>query len=217
MSTFFTIILYFISFLWLILIFLFIFWSKLKEDYDTKTIFTQGFFMVFIIYFSIFCSNLIIPRLHQTHIFNPNGLWFWMSLIAISIAFVIGILKFKFKFYEALEATTLGLFTTLIPIELMFFLFTKNKLFLLQSALILFFSLIYLILNAHYKKITWYRSGRVGFSSLLTLGLFFLTRSIIAIYSPNMLFLLGKVEIVFSAATAFLIFFALYNLSTLNK
>lgn len=217
MSTFFTIILYFISFLWFILIFLFIFWSKLKEDYDTKTIFTQGFFIIFSVYISIFCTKIIISRLPQTNIFNPNGLWFWMSLLAVSIAFVIGILKFKFKFYEALEATFLGLFSTLMPTELMFYLFTKNRLFIIQATVILFFIIIYFILNSHYKKITWYRSGRVGFASLLTLGLFFLTRSIIAIYSPNMLFLAGKVEIVFSAAVAFLIFFALYNLSTLNK
>ena len=72
---------------------------------------------------------------------------------------------------------------------------------------------LYVTLNNYYKQFPWYKSGRVGFSGLVVLGSGFLIRSVVSLVYPNMIFFIGRVDAVLSAAIAFLFFFTVHSLS----
>jgi hypothetical protein len=215
MSTLINFFSYLVSFLSLIFIFLFIFWARLKDDYDSKKLFSAGFYIVSFIYLAFFINKFFIfPHLTRNFMFNPSGSWFWFMFLSILISLSFIIIKYKFKLFETVDVLVFGILTASMPIEAYFLIITKNFLFLYQLLFLISLVTLYLILNTRYKKLAWYRSGRVGFSGLLTLGIFFLVKSIVAVFIPDMLFLAGKLDIVLSAAASFLSFFALYNLGS---
>src|SRR3989344_4643198 len=84
---------------------------------------------------------------------------------------------------------------------------------LVASVFILLLILIYLFSDAHYRKFTWYKSCRIGFSGLTVAGLFFLTRSLVALAFDNVLSFVGKTEIYISALLAAVSFFTVFSLS----
>lgn len=145
----------------------------------------------------------LIPRLFPaSSIFSYTGLWFWGALTGLSIGFVVSQRVFELPLYEAFEAAVVG-FLFASPI------LTREWVY---SAIAL---ACYYYLRGRYKSFMWYKSGKVGFAGLVTLGLFFLVRSILALSGSNMLVFtgIGKVEVVLCAALSFLCFFAVYNLS----
>jgi len=72
---------------------------------------------------------------------------------------------------------------------------------------------LFYFLETKYKKISWYRSGRVGFSGLTTAAIFFLLRAAISPFYPNLLTFSGSFEYLFSGLVAFILFFLVYNLA----
>jgi hypothetical protein len=146
----------------------------------------------------------LVPKLFPaSNIFNYTGLWFWGALLGLSIGFITSQKLFNLPLYEALEAAIVG-FLFASP------LITKEWTF---SVIIL---IVFYMLKSRYKSFRWYKSGKVGFAGLATMGMFFTIRSFLAFIGNTMLVFtgIGKVEVVLCAALAFLCFFAVYNLST---
>jgi hypothetical protein len=71
----------------------------------------------------------------------------------------------------------------------------------------------YFFLEANYRKFTWYKSGRVGFSGLIVAILFFTTRSIASFLYPSGPTFIGMTDLYISASFSFIFFLLLLNLS----
>lgn len=185
-----------------IFIFLFIFWKKLKEDYTAGMIFTSAFYILSLLGVGLFISKFFFARF-----------WFWTAFTGLAIGFAISIFRFKLRFFETIEAVVPGFLAWLGLVFLRDSVVVNS----LTSFLAFFVSVsllvLYYFLDAHYKNFTWYASGRVGFSSLFTLGLFFLIRSSVASFFPFVLSFSGKYEVIVSGVLAFTFFLLTYNLT----
>jgi hypothetical protein len=184
------------------ILFLFLFWKRLKEDYSGNEIFSTSFFILFGIGLGYFTSKMFLPR----------G-WFWLSFLGSVLGFWVGLAKYHLRFYETFQAVFVSLFPWL------FFVFlndsVKNSSWISFSsfvALALIYSLFY-YLEGNYKNFFWYRSGKIGFSGLVTAGIFFLARTVVALFFPFVLSFLGKSETFFSGIIAIIFFLLAINLS----
>lgn len=185
-----------------VIIFLFIFWKKLREDYTSNQIFSTatlaliGVGLGFLISLKFFTSW-----------------WFWLEIILASLGFILGIIKYNLRPFELIEAAVISLAPWL---SLIFLSDSVAKTSL--SSFLAFFSLVCLItlhlfLDSHYKNFSWYASGRIGFSGLATLGIFFLLRASLAYFFPFVISFVGRFEVIISGVGAFISFLTLYNLS----
>jgi uncharacterized membrane protein len=184
------------------LVFLFIFWKKLKEDYSANTVFTCAFFVIFGLSGAVLASDYLI-----------RPWWFWIALGGVALGLGLGIFKYKMRFYETLEAVIISL----LPLLTLTFLNDSIK----HSSVVSFLGFIvttllivlYYFLDSHYKNFSWYKSGRVGLSGLVTLGVMFLLRAGIASFFPFVLSFQGRYEVYLSSVAAFTLFLLIFNLS----
>lgn len=193
-----------LQFLGSLILFLFFFWRRLREDFDAHVIFRSGFMMAIGFGIGQILFAALIPRLFPaSNIFSYTGLWFWGALLGLSLGFVFSQKVFALPLYESLEAAIVG-FLFASPI------ITKEWVYSLLAIGTYYF------LKSRYKSFSWYKSGKVGFAGLATMGVFFTVRSVLAFVGSTMLVFtgIGKVEVVLCAALAFLSFFAVYNLSS---
>lgn len=182
------------------LVFLFFFWRKLKEDYTQNQLFSVAFYSLFgILVFSLIGSYLA-----------PEWV-FWLSMLGSFIGFIIGVGKYHFRFLEALEAWVLGNLWIILALYIYEFIIRFNFSEAVGVLFLIFIIFLFLMLDKHYKKFTWYKSGRVGFTGLMILGLVFLARCLIAIVLPGMLFFVGKADAILSGSIAFISFLTLFN------
>lgn len=189
-----------------VLIFLFIFWKRLKEDYSSEIIFRSGGFVIL----GILLGGLIALK------FFP-GAFLWSELLGSLAGLGLAVYKFRIRFYESFEAVVVA------SLPWISFLFLKDSVttssftsfmgFL--STLIIIF--IYYFLDLHYKNFTWYKSGKIGFSGLAALSLIFITRAAIAIFTTGVLSFLDKYEAIVSGAAAFICFLLIFNLGRSGK
>lgn len=185
-----------------VLISLFLFWRRLKEDYPSEVVFTTSFYMLLGILLGLLISKKFIP-----------SFWFWGAFSGASLGILVGVLKYKLRIFEAVEAATLGL----LPWLGIYFLSDS----IINSSLpsfLAFFAITCLVtlfafLDAHYKNFTWYKSGRVGFSGLTTLALFFLLRAGFAPFFPFVVSFTGRQDAILSGVTAFAFFLLTFNLA----
>jgi hypothetical protein len=185
-----------------IIFFFFLFWKKLREDYDSESIFTFAVFIVAGIGIFSFVSQKILPQW-----------WFWASCLGTTLGFMLGRLKFKFRFFESLEAATIGLLPWLSFVFLQDAISNTSLPSLIAFIVLLLVIAFYAFLDVHYKKLTWYKSGKVGFSGLTTLGVLFLIRTAVAAGFPSMLSFLGPIDSIISGVIAFTSFLLVFNLS----
>lgn len=185
-----------------IILFLFLFWKRLKEDYSSNIVFSLSFSVILGILLGYLTSRYFFPR------------WFfWFEAFGAFLGFAIGIIKFNTRFFETYEA----LFISFLPWLTLFYLAELIKkpslavaiITLLNFGLILLFDFV----STRYKNFSWYKSGKIGLAGLLTSGVFFLIRAAIATLLPSVVSFLGRSEIVLSGVCAFTIFLLIYNLS----
>jgi hypothetical protein len=184
-----------------VLVFLFLFWKRLKEDYASEIIFKTAF--------SIIIGILIGWGISFK--FFPN-LFFWTSLAGALVGLTFAILKFKVRFYESLEAFILS------SLPWLAFVFLEDSVGNASLSSFLGFTGILILvfesfwLDTHYKNFSWYQSGRVGFAGLATAATAFLVRSLLAIKGVAMLSLVGGQEAVVSGVVALTCILLIFDL-----
>lgn len=182
--------------------FLFFFWRRLKEDYPANEIFSTAFLMVAGIGAGAWISRIYFP-----------GWFFWTGLAGAALGFTVGHFKFRFRFHESLEAASVSFLPWLCLLFLRDSTQSASVVSLLGFLVTLFLLGAFYILDIHYKKFTWYRSGRVGFAGIAVGGFFFLIRAAVAAFYPYVLTFAGRIDALISAAVAFAFFLIIYNLS----
>ena len=189
-----------------VLLFLFLFWKRLKEDYSSNIVFSISFFVLIGIFLGFWISKYFFP-----------DWFFWLEAFGAFLGFSIGFMKFNTRFFETYEA----LFISLLPWLTLFYLaeFIKRPSWIVGVVSLLNFGLIILFdfVSIHYKNFSWYKSGKIGLAGLLTSGVFFLIRAAIATIFPSMVSFSGRSEVVLSGICAFSIFLLIYNLSRNQK
>ncbi len=185
-----------------LLLFLFIFWKKLKEDYIPIQIFNSASFIVVF----LLAATLVSDKFFQAS-------KFWLSFSGIGIGLTIGIARYRLRIFETIEATIIGLFPWLALTFLADAIVNSSTSSLIASGVIVIFIGLYLFLDKHYKRFSWYKSGRVGFAGLTVLGIFFLIRAFVAAVFDNMLSFAMNYEALLSGVAAFVSFLAVFNLA----
>jgi hypothetical protein len=184
-------------------VFLYVFWKRLKEDYSSGQIFTCAFYILV----GLIIANILANR------FFPNW-WFWLSILGLSIGLLAGVVRFKLRFMESLEALVISSLPSMFLLYLGGIILIGYEPELLFGALfVIGLIILFVVFNKYYKRFTWYRSGRIGFSGLTIMGTFFLVRAAVAVYFPSMLSFAGKYEVFISAIVAFLSFLGVFNLA----
>ncbi|KKQ98509.1 MAG: hypothetical protein UT24_C0009G0009 [Candidatus Woesebacteria bacterium GW2011_GWB1_39_12] len=185
-----------------VIIFLFLFWRRLKEDYTQNQIFTTAFYIL--LGFSL--GGIISDN------FAPSW-WFWISFLGGSLGIFIGILRFNLRIFETIEAGILSSLTLYGFVFCYSWIDTNKVISALGTLIILVFIIIFVFLDKSYKTFSWYKSGRVGFTGMTILGFFFLTRAIVATLGVDVLSFVGNKDIVISAVISFASFLTLFNLA----
>jgi len=185
-----------------VMVFLFLFWRRLREDYVDQVVFSTAFFMLIGLLVGIIVSSNFYP-----------SAWFWIVLIGVSLGLVVGIFKYKLRPLEMIEASVISLLPWLGIFYFTSFLLTQKIITLMIGVIIIFLIGLFVWLDRNYKGFSWYKSGRIGFSGLIILGVFFLIKAVVAAFIPDMLSFIGKYEIYLSAVAAFVCFFVVYNLA----
>jgi len=186
--------------------FLFIFWKRLKEDYIGNQIF--GIAVIMLI--SLILSKIIANQ------FAPN-FWFWFSLIGQIFAISLGVLRYHTKLIETFEAGIVAY----LPLIAFYFLSdavkNSNQFSLIGSAVVTLLFTLFFIVVKRYKKFTWYKSGRVGFSGLFVFTIFFVIRSIVALIWDGVLSFSGSYDFYFSMIVVFFSIFLIYKLGRMER
>ena len=185
-----------------ILIFLFLFWRRLKEDYPSEIVFTTSVFMLLGTSLGLLLSKKFIP-----------AFWFWGAFSGASLGLLIGVLRYKLRIFEVMEAGTLGLLPWLGIAFLGDSIINSSLPSFLAFFAITCLVTLFAFLDSHYKNFAWYRSGRVGFSGLTTLALFFLLRAGFAPFFPFVISFTGRQDAILSAVVAFAFFLLTFNLA----
>jgi hypothetical protein len=197
-----------------ILVFLYFFWRRLKEDYSSEIIFTSGFLILAGMGLGYFSFNyLIAPSFSANNFFNPLVLGFWGGFWGLWLGLLVSILKYKTRFFETLESALVAVLASLVPLSLLFFLESQDLIFLAAIVVTVLLLTAFFVLDRHYKKFAWYRSGRVGFSGLSITGMFFLIRATTALFLTDKPFFVGRLDVILSSIAAFFFFLLVFNLS----
>lgn len=201
------------SFILGISLFMFYYWRRLKEDYVHDLIFTSLGYIFVGVSLGGLVSFLLSRILIAVPFLNAGQLWFWGAFLGWVLAVVANVKLLKFKFFETFEASSIGLLIWLEMLYIANFISTQVVSSLGMSVFVFFLFILFRIFEKKYKQFSWYKSGKVGFSGLISLGIYFSARAVLALISINMVTLAGKIEVIFSTVTAFLLFFAVYYLS----
>lgn len=188
-----------------IILFLFLFWRRLKEDYSSNTVFSSAFFVLLGVSVGYLISVYFFPR------------WFfWFEAFGAFLGISYGIVKYNTRFFETYEA----LFISFMPWLTLFYIaeLIKKPSWAIAVVAFINFALILLFdfISVKYKSFSWYKSGKIGLAGLLTSGVFFLSRAAIATILPSMVSFLGLSEIILSGVCAFTVFLLIYNLAKEN-
>jgi hypothetical protein len=90
---------------------------------------------------------------------------------------------------------------------------TKTRSVELLSSQAAFFGLFlfFWFMDKKYIGFTWYKSGKVGFPGLFTLGLFFLMKCVLAAIFSDVVLFGGTLDIIFSGFLAFVFFLMIFS------
>ena len=192
------ILIIFLGVLW----FFFNYWRRLKDDYISSQIFASGIYIIGFTLLFYFTVKKYLP-----------AYWYWGGFGGFILGVIVSSKRIRLRYFETFESAIVSVLPFLAAIYLMDTV-KNSSLFSLGGFIITFgFLLIYRILNDRYKNIGWYKSGRIGFAGLTTLGIYFIFRGIVALVFPFMLSFSGNYETILSGVVSFFLFLMVFNLS----
>lgn len=180
--------------------YLFFLWKNLREDYDVGRVFTFG-----IATFFAFIIGSLLGRI-------LGNFWYWIGLVCFVAVSVLLIRRFEFRIIEVIEASTPGILIVHLLLFLLGLLRNQSINHILMVLLGLLLIILFVVLKKNYKRFTFYKSGRLGFASLVTLGLLYLIRAITALVAPHTISHIGVFEFIPAAIISFFSFLTVYNL-----
>lgn len=188
------------------LVFLFIFWKRLKDDYAAEIVFKSATYILTGILVAWSISVKFFPE------------WFlWAEFIGGIIGLGISFRFLRVRFYETLEAFVISslpwVSLTLLKSSVVNSSLSSFIAFLVTLVMIF----VYYFLDYHYKEFTWYKSGKIGFAGLSTLALVFVSRSLLALFGIHVLSFVSKFEGILSGASAFICFLLIFNLGRVSE
>ncbi len=185
-----------------ILFLFFMLWRTLKEDYHYEKVFNlAGIVVVFQFVFLIISKYIL------------SSFWFWLAIIGTAIGFVLTIKKQKMKFFESFEALVIGMLPWISLIYANDAIYRSSLSSFLSFWITILCIFLYFFLDSIYRGFNWYKSGRVGFSGIVTAIVFFVSRGLLSLFFRDTMSFAGSFEIYFSLSTALLLTIVLYNLS----
>jgi len=187
-----------------IVVYTFVFWKSLKEDYAPDMIFNTALLAIFI-------STVLASLCY----FLYQPLWFWSGFLGMLLGTTVGIRVYKLRKYEVYDASIIS-FLYLQVILLLWFIFDDGLYNLILLGLTVMCIVLYYFLQANYRKFSWYKSGKVGFSGFTVLGTYFIGRSVIAVFSLPVVSLSGVFDIIISAVFVIVSFAVVYTLSKVS-
>ena len=181
---------------------LFILWKKLRDDYIASQIFSLGFG----IYFSLVAGFLLF------HFFKFSySEWFIVAAPVVVVLYLSN--RGRMRLNELVNALAPLLYVSNIYYYLMLVILKNNYFALIGIFLSILFIIFYFLLEKNYKKLQWYKSGKIGFSGLFVLSVYFFMNSALAILIPDMVFFSGKINAIISMLLGLIFAFALTRLS----
>ena len=193
--------------------YLYFFWKRLKEDYTPLQIFSAGFYILIGIFMGFMVSKLLIAKWFLGFSLYEPGVHFWLSALGSFGGFILALVKFRLKFFETFEAYGVGLLFLVLAVFITDTFSSLSMVSLVGSTAVALLLVLFYFLETKYKNLRWYKSGKVGFSGLVTLGIFFLVRGSVALKFDFVLTFLGRIESLISLILTFFMFLAVYNLS----
>lgn len=185
----------------------------MREDHPSEILFSAGFIMIGMSIASAYIVQTIASsHLSSSKIIDPSELWFWGAISGYLIGLGISVWKYEFHFFETVDASALGIFTWIVVTLIANTIVNPSVVNIVSTLVCSLFILFYAFLNKIYKKLSWYTSGKVGFSGFVALGTFFLLRGVVALSSLPVLSFAGRIDTILSASFAFLLFLGVYNL-----
>jgi hypothetical protein len=185
-----------------VLIFLFLLWKRLKEDYHFERVFGLGFFILL---------GGLLGLLLSVNFYLAG--WFWIVAVGLFAGYLIGKVKQKVNFFESFEAFILGMLPWLSLIFISDSIKNSSLYSFLSFWLCLCLFVLFFYLDGNYKKYSWYHSGRVGFAGLFVGIIFFISRAVAAAFNLPVLSFMGQIDIVFSSLTTVIFMVMLYELT----
>ena len=183
-------------------LFIFLFWRRLKEDYSSDIIFSTSLFTLLGIGLSLAIS-----------LYAFSNYWFWISVLGASVGLLTGIVKYNLRTYEVVEAAVVSILPWLGIVFFTYAVAYSSLISLVGMGIVVMCLVLFAVLNNHYKRLSWYKSGRVGFAGITTLGVFFLARALVAIVANDVLSFIERYEAIVSAAASFICFFVVFRLA----
>lgn len=185
-----------------VLLYLFFFWKRLKDDYIRNQIFTTAFY-----------GLVLLGSGYLISLYFFNTLRFWLSLVGAITGFLLGIFRYKLKVLEVLEAAVLGLLSIFTLILLGELILSHDILYLFSFIVLALLIILFHLLDKYYKRFAWYKSGRIGFSGLTVTGVFFLIYTIVAITLSGVISFVGNKDYLISLLLAAISFSIVFKLA----
>jgi hypothetical protein len=185
-----------------VIVFMYVFWKRLREDYSADNIFSTAFYIMLLSIIFAFVTSFII-----------GNYWFYGGVFGAFTGIVAGYFVFKYRIYEVMEGVVIAFLYSLVILFLYDALIILNRYSLIFVGLCILLIVLFGYIDRRYKGYTWYKSGRVGFTGLTVLGLFFVVRSAIALSSFDMISFGGSADVYLSTLLSFMSLIAVVNLS----
>ena|SRR4030042_2396007 len=181
---------------------LFLFWRRLKEDYIENQIFSVAALTILGFVITYVISRMFFPK------------WiFWLPFITSFGILLASGKKFGMRIFELADAGVIAYLSWFLFNAIIFLISLKNIQSLILTITNLILCLGFFLIDREYKKIPWYKSGRTGFTGMFIMGIFFLIRAAVALLAPDMLIFLLEYDIFISGVISFISFLMIFNLA----
>lgn len=174
----------------------------MKEDYAAEIIFKSASYIL---------TGMVIGFLISKSFFAE---WFlYCEFFGVIVGVYFAMVRFRLKFYEILDSTILAFlpwFSLMFLSDSVIHLSFDSFMGFLFMLVVIF---LYYYFDTHYRNFSWYKSGRVGFSGLISLAIIFIARSAIATFGITVISFVSKYEAIVSGLLAFITFLMLFKLS----
>lgn len=189
-----------------ILIFLFIFWKRLKEDYSSEIIFKSATSVLL---------GLLVGWVFSLKLY-PQG-FLWLEFLGVIAGLIFASYSYHVRFYETFEAFIISILPWVSFLFLKDSVMSSSSISFIAFLVVLIFIFIFYYLDIHYKSYTWYKSGKIGFSGLAIISLIFIVRSALALSRITVISFLSGYEGYLSLAAALVSIGLLFNLGRQKK